>query len=61
MVKATIGGVDAPVSYAGAQGDYAGLDQINLRLPRSLAGRGEMEVKLTVDGRPVNVVWVNIR
>ncbi|MEK7832249.1 MAG: IPT/TIG domain-containing protein, partial [Acidobacteriota bacterium] len=31
--KVQIGGVDAPVSFAGAQGDFAGLDQINVQLP----------------------------
>lgn len=60
-VKATIGGVEAEVTYAGPQGDYKGLDQINLRLPRSLAGRGEVEVKLTVDGRAANPVRVRIQ
>ena len=31
-----IGGVDVPIAYAGAQGSFAGLDQINAELPRSL-------------------------
>jgi uncharacterized protein (TIGR03437 family) len=60
-VKATIGGVDARVTYAGAQGRFAGLAQINLLLPRSLAERGEMDLILTVDGRAANVVRVDIR
>lgn len=34
------------VEYAGAQGEYAGLDQLNLRLPRNLAGRGFLHVRL---------------
>ena len=59
-VKATVGGVDAKVTYAGAQGGFDGLDQINLLLPRSLAGRGEVEVSLTVNGRAANLVRVNI-
>ncbi|MGH9852178.1 MAG: hypothetical protein ACREBD_20260, partial [Blastocatellia bacterium] len=56
-----IGGVDAPVLFAGAQGELAGLDQVNARLPRELAGRGEVDVVLTVDGKTANMVSVNIR
>lgn len=60
-VTATIGGVSAEVLYAGAQPEYAGLDQVNVRLPRSLAGRGEVNVLLTVEGKTANVVTVNIQ
>lgn len=59
--SAKIGGVDAEVLYAGAQGSFAGLDQVNVRLPRSLAGRGEVEVLLTVDGKTANTVKVSIK
>ena len=55
----TIGGVSVPVAYAGAQGTYAGLDQINLPLPGSLAGKGKVDVVITASGKvsnPVNVV-----
>ncbi|MEK7833481.1 MAG: hypothetical protein AAB401_20490, partial [Acidobacteriota bacterium] len=48
-VTATIAGIPVEVLYAGAQGDFVGLDQINLRLPQSLAGRGEVNVVLMVD------------
>ncbi len=60
-VIATIGGAYAEVSYAGAQGDFTGLDQINVRVPRSLAGRGEIDVLLTVEAQMANAVQVNIR
>jgi uncharacterized protein (TIGR03437 family) len=60
-VSARIGGVDAPVSFAGAQGDFVGLDQINLQLPRSLIGRGEVEIRLTADGQPANAVTVSVK
>lgn len=60
-VTATVGGITAEVSFAGAQGDFAGLDQANLRLPRSLSGRGEVDVVLLVDGKPANTVKVTIR
>jgi uncharacterized protein (TIGR03437 family) len=60
-VTATIGGQTAEVMGAAAQGQYAGLDQVNLRIPRSLASRGEVQIRLTVDGQPANIVTVNIQ
>jgi len=60
-VTASIGGESVEVVYAGAQGTLVGLDQVNLRVPRSLIGRGEVEVVLTVDGRLTNVLRVNIK
>jgi uncharacterized protein (TIGR03437 family) len=60
-VIATIGGAYAEVSFAGAQGDFAGLDQVNVRVPRSLAGRGEIDVLLTVEAQMANAVRVNIK
>lgn len=61
QVSARIGGVDAEVLYAGPQAEFTGLDQVNLRLPRSLAGRGEVQALLSVEGKPANTVTVNIR
>jgi uncharacterized protein (TIGR03437 family) len=46
------------VLYAGSQGAFAGLDQINAALPRSLAGSGEVTISVTVDGTPANPVTV---
>jgi uncharacterized protein (TIGR03437 family) len=60
-VKVLVGGVEAPVSFAGAQGFLVGLDQLNVRLPRVLAGRGEADVVLTVDGLAANTVRVSIK
>jgi uncharacterized protein (TIGR03437 family) len=60
-VTTKIGGVDAPVSFAGAQGQLVGLDQINVQLPRNLAGRGEVDVVVTVDGKAANTARVNIK
>jgi len=59
--SAKIGGGDAQVLYAGAQGGFVGLDQLNVRVPRSLVGRGEIDIVLTVDGKPANTVRVNIK
>ncbi len=60
-VSATIGGTPAPVTFAGAQGSFVGLDQSNIQIPRSLVGRGEVDVVLTVDGQPSNTVRVNFK
>lgn len=46
------------VSYAGTQGGFAGLDQINAALPRTLAGSGEVTISVAVDGTPANSVTV---
>jgi uncharacterized protein (TIGR03437 family) len=59
--QVTIGGEPAEVLYAGFQLEYPGLDQLNVRLPPSLAGRGEVEVLFEVDGKAANPVTVNVR
>lgn len=41
-----IGTVSVPGSYAGPQGQYPGLDQVNVQLPGSLAGSGQVNVSL---------------
>jgi uncharacterized protein (TIGR03437 family) len=51
----------AQVTYAGPQGQYPGLDQVNVLLPRSLRGRGDAAITLTVEGKTANTVGVNIR
>ena len=60
-VEARIGGVPAAVSYAGAQGQYAGLDQVNVRIPASLRGRGEVQVVLSAGGVTANPVTIAVR
>lgn len=60
-VTATIGGANADVSYAGAQGSFAGLDQINIAIPRSLTGSGSVDVVVRVDGKNANAVTVSIK
>jgi uncharacterized protein (TIGR03437 family) len=57
----TLGSAAAQVLYAGAQGQYVGLDQVNVIIPRSLAGSGEVPVSLVVDGQAANAVTVNIK
>ena len=54
-VSVKIGNIDAPVTYAGAQGAYAGLDQVNVALPATLKGRGQLVVTVTVNGQATNM------
>ncbi|MDX2034245.1 MAG: hypothetical protein SF339_26455 [Blastocatellia bacterium] len=60
-IRCTIGGAGSDPLFAGPVPGFPGFDQINLRLPRSLAGRGEVEVLVSVDGKPANPVRVSIR
>ena len=60
-VHAAIGGVDAPVLFAGAQNEFPGLDQLNVQIPASLRGRGEVPVVFTIDGQQSNSVNIAIR
>ncbi|MEP7271427.1 MAG: M36 family metallopeptidase, partial [Acidobacteriota bacterium] len=62
-VNATIGGVAAEVLFAGAHGQFVGLDQLNIVLPATLAG-GQVRrvgVALSVNGINANPVTVQIR
>lgn len=60
-VSATLGGVSAEVLFAGAQGNLIGVDQVNLRLPRSLAGRGVVDLVLQVEGKNANNVTLSFK
>ncbi len=57
----TIGGVNSEVLFAGDAPGFVGLDQCNVRLSRSLIGRGEVDVVLTVDGKAANIVRASVR
>jgi len=60
--SAMVGGSAIPVLYVGPQGDFVGLDQVNLGpVPRSLTGRGEVDISLSVEGKAANIVKVNIQ
>ena len=60
-VKVSIGGLDVPVLYAGPQGSFAGLDQINVQIPSSLAGKGTVLIQVTAGGIAANPVQVVIK
>lgn len=59
-VQVRIGGILCQIDYAAAQGTYVGLDQLNLIVPPGARGSGEVNLVLTVDGKPANTVRVNI-
>ncbi|MDQ3011578.1 MAG: IPT/TIG domain-containing protein, partial [Acidobacteriota bacterium] len=63
--KVRLGDAELPVLYAGAQGEMAqglaGLDQLNLALPRSLIGSGEVLLDVVVDGRAANRLHVVVK
>ena len=60
-IEASIGGLPGTILFSGAQGQYPGLDQMNLLVPSSLAGRGEVGVSVTANGRTANQLRMAIR
>ncbi len=60
-VAVTVGGVTAKVEYAGSQPTYPGLDQVNVVLDSSLAGKGQVVLQLTIDGVAANPVLITIQ
>ena len=54
-VTVTINGKTFTPSYFGLQGGFAGLDQVNILLPASLADAGQVNISITVDGQTSNV------
>ncbi|MDQ3011521.1 MAG: c-type cytochrome [Acidobacteriota bacterium] len=60
-VTANMGGANAEVTFAGAQGGLVGVDQTNIRIPRSLVGRGNIDMIFSVDGKTANTVILNVK
>jgi uncharacterized protein (TIGR03437 family) len=61
QATATIGGVSVPAAFAPV-GTYEGEDIVNIGpLPGSLAGRGQVEIAVTFDGKAANTVTTSIR
>jgi len=61
VAEALIGNTSVKVAFAGDQGTFAGLDQVNLLLPRSLIGKGELDLLLKIDGKTTNAVKISIK
>jgi uncharacterized protein (TIGR03437 family) len=60
-VQVTIGGSDATLLYAGPQGVFPGVDQVNVVIPQSLAGAGSVPIVVTAAGVTSNTVSVTIQ
>jgi uncharacterized protein (TIGR03437 family) len=60
-VSVIINGIFVPVLYAGAQPNFAGLDQINVALPAQLRGSGLTNVVAKVNQHQANLVAVAIQ
>jgi len=61
-VAVTVDAQPVPVLWFGAQGSYAGLDQVNVGpLPASLAGWGRVNIIITADGQTANPVEIYIQ
>jgi len=60
-VHVQIAGHDVPLLYAGPAGHFPGLDEVSVKVPRSLAGSGNVDVTLTVDGRTASPVHIQIQ
>ena len=59
-VHVVLGGVTATPLFAGPQGEFVGLDQINLQIPANLTGRGQVEGVITVNGRAANIIQLRV-
>lgn len=60
-VQITIDDIPAQVAYAGTQGGFIGLDQINVIIPPQVRRNGRVNLKLVVDGIVANVVQIRIK
>jgi uncharacterized protein (TIGR03437 family) len=60
-VQCFVAGQSVPVLYAGPVEAYAGLDQVNISIPKSLAGAGDVRVYVVADGVASNVVGLKIQ
>ncbi len=58
-VKITIGGQEAFALFAGAQGGFAGLDQLNVQIPPGVTG--VVDLVVSINGKAANVVKLKVR
>ncbi len=54
-VHLLLGGTELTPLFVGAQGGFAGLDQLNVELPRTLIGRGRISLSITGPGVSSNL------
>lgn len=61
LAAVSIDGQALPVEFTGPQGSFVGLDQINVRVPRSFAGRGAVTLNVSFAGLSANPLVVNFQ
>ena len=54
-------GAPAPVLYSGPQGQYPGLDQINVQLPRGVSGLGPLDVAIAIGSQISNHLGIFVK
>jgi uncharacterized protein (TIGR03437 family) len=57
----TVGSTTVTIDYIGPQSQYPGEDQINVELPNSLTGSGDVAVQVTVNGIAANPVSITFQ
>lgn len=60
-IQVRMGGQLCEVIWAGRQPYLAGVDQVNVRIPDSLAGRGIVTLSLSANGLPANDTTLQIQ
>ena len=60
-MTATIGGVNAPVQFAGLAPGFVGLYQVNVEIPASVTPGSEVPLVLLQSGVPSNTVTLVVR
>jgi uncharacterized protein (TIGR03437 family) len=60
-IQASIAGPPLEVLFAGPQGEFVGLDQVNLLLPAVPFVRDVQELRLVIDGRWANPVLIQLK
>jgi len=56
-----IGNLPVNTLYAGQQGDFVGLDQVNISLPKTLMGQGDLDLVLKLGGKTTNTVKLRLK
>ena len=60
-VTARLNGTEVPVLYAGLQPYFVSLDQVNIQIPKSLRGKGVIDLNLNIDGKNANTVQISVQ
>jgi uncharacterized protein (TIGR03437 family) len=60
-VRAKDGEVELPVLYTGPQGQFVGLDQVNVFLPYGLRGSGPVDIAVSVEDEWSNPLRITIQ